>query len=252
MKYLSKYTNQNVPGWGIHSIIGFFSIIAHRLCHLSNPQTPPVQPKDCSPLGYPRCRHWYTCLGGCQIPTVPLLGLLMRTERCQIMIPIDILFPAVFQARVMLIDIHLCLTVVGITSMYCQPQIILKPMHIIKGVNTFKIKISFQMLRHMAQWGHMCVRQFHREVPKCSPLVPIVVEQTGRGERSYDIYSRLLKERIICLMGPVCVSYYHSNFIKLKEYKIVHVVIWYSLITWYSNMYKLFKIIVGKKCSRFG
>lgn len=32
-------------------------------------------------------------------------------------------------------------------------------------------------------------------------LVPIVVEQTGRGERSYDIFSRLLKERIICLMG---------------------------------------------------
>ncbi|XP_063977449.1 ATP-dependent Clp protease proteolytic subunit, mitochondrial [Diachasmimorpha longicaudata] len=34
-------------------------------------------------------------------------------------------------------------------------------------------------------------------------LVPIVVEQTGRGERAYDIYSRLLKERIICLMGPI-------------------------------------------------
>ncbi len=34
-------------------------------------------------------------------------------------------------------------------------------------------------------------------------LIPIVVEQTGRGERSYDIYSRLLKERIICMMGPV-------------------------------------------------
>lgn len=34
-------------------------------------------------------------------------------------------------------------------------------------------------------------------------FVPIVVEQTGRGERSYDIYSRLLKERIICLMGPI-------------------------------------------------
>ncbi|XP_017782815.1 PREDICTED: ATP-dependent Clp protease proteolytic subunit, mitochondrial [Nicrophorus vespilloides] len=33
--------------------------------------------------------------------------------------------------------------------------------------------------------------------------IPIVVEQTGRGERSYDIYSRLLKERIICLMGPI-------------------------------------------------
>ncbi|XP_071799738.1 ATP-dependent Clp protease proteolytic subunit-like [Asterias amurensis] len=36
-----------------------------------------------------------------------------------------------------------------------------------------------------------------------SPMVPIVIEQTGRGERAYDIYSRLLKERIICLMGPV-------------------------------------------------
>jgi len=34
-------------------------------------------------------------------------------------------------------------------------------------------------------------------------LVPIVVEQTNRGERSYDIYSRLLKERIIFLTGPV-------------------------------------------------
>jgi ATP-dependent Clp protease protease subunit len=34
-------------------------------------------------------------------------------------------------------------------------------------------------------------------------LVPMVVEQTSRGERSYDIYSRLLKERIIFLSGPV-------------------------------------------------
>ena len=34
-------------------------------------------------------------------------------------------------------------------------------------------------------------------------LVPIVVEQTSRGERSYDIYSRLLKERIIFVSGPV-------------------------------------------------
>ncbi len=36
-----------------------------------------------------------------------------------------------------------------------------------------------------------------------SMLVPIVVEQTARGERSYDIYSRMLKERIIFLSGPV-------------------------------------------------
>lgn len=41
----------------------------------------------------------------------------------------------------------------------------------------------------------------------------MVVEQTGRGERAYDIYSRLLKERIICLMGPVYFfSYFPYNF----------------------------------------
>ncbi|KAJ4746954.1 ATP-dependent Clp protease proteolytic subunit [Rhynchospora pubera] len=36
-----------------------------------------------------------------------------------------------------------------------------------------------------------------------SNLVPMVVEQTNRGERSYDIFSRLLKERIICINGPI-------------------------------------------------
>jgi ATP-dependent Clp protease protease subunit len=34
-------------------------------------------------------------------------------------------------------------------------------------------------------------------------LVPMVVEQSGRGERAYDIYSRLLKERVIFLVGPI-------------------------------------------------
>ncbi|KAG2212427.1 hypothetical protein INT46_009118 [Mucor plumbeus] len=34
-------------------------------------------------------------------------------------------------------------------------------------------------------------------------MIPMVIEQTGRGERAYDIFSRLLKERIICLNGPV-------------------------------------------------
>jgi len=34
-------------------------------------------------------------------------------------------------------------------------------------------------------------------------LIPMVVEQTSRGERSYDIYSRLLKERVVFLVGPV-------------------------------------------------
>jgi ATP-dependent Clp protease, protease subunit len=39
--------------------------------------------------------------------------------------------------------------------------------------------------------------------PSASTLVPIVVEQTNRGERSYDIYSRLLKERIVFITGQV-------------------------------------------------
>lgn len=39
--------------------------------------------------------------------------------------------------------------------------------------------------------------------PIISQLVPMVVEQTSRGERAYDIYSRMLKERIIFVTGPV-------------------------------------------------
>jgi ATP-dependent Clp protease protease subunit len=39
--------------------------------------------------------------------------------------------------------------------------------------------------------------------PTALNLVPMVVEQTARGERAYDIYSRLLKERVIFLVGPV-------------------------------------------------
>ncbi|HHO81754.1 MAG TPA: ATP-dependent Clp protease proteolytic subunit, partial [Halothiobacillus sp.] len=34
-------------------------------------------------------------------------------------------------------------------------------------------------------------------------LVPMVVEQSARGERAYDIYSRLLKERVIFIVGPI-------------------------------------------------
>jgi ATP-dependent Clp protease, protease subunit len=39
--------------------------------------------------------------------------------------------------------------------------------------------------------------------PRALNLVPMVVEQTARGERAYDIYSRLLKERVIFIVGPV-------------------------------------------------
>lgn len=41
------------------------------------------------------------------------------------------------------------------------------------------------------------------DIRNASGLVPMVIEQTSRGERSYDIYSRLLKERIIFLLGEV-------------------------------------------------
>ena len=41
------------------------------------------------------------------------------------------------------------------------------------------------------------------EIITASGLVPMVVEQSARGERAYDIYSRLLKKRIIFLVGPV-------------------------------------------------
>ena len=47
--------------------------------------------------------------------------------------------------------------------------------------------------------------------PIVSQLVPMVVEQTSRGERAYDIYSRLLKERVIFLIGPV--EDYSANLI---------------------------------------
>lgn len=46
--------------------------------------------------------------------------------------------------------------------------------------------------------------QFNQDsTPQNLGYIPMVVEQSGRGERSYDIYSRLLKERVIFLVGPV-------------------------------------------------
>ncbi|SEI60320.1 ATP-dependent Clp protease, protease subunit [Allopseudospirillum japonicum] len=45
--------------------------------------------------------------------------------------------------------------------------------------------------------------QIKDEILNAGSLVPMVVEQSARGERAYDIYSRLLKERVIFLVGPV-------------------------------------------------
>ena len=46
-------------------------------------------------------------------------------------------------------------------------------------------------------------QSFARVEPQGLGMVPVVIEQSGRGERAYDIYSRLLKERIVFLVGPV-------------------------------------------------
>ena len=45
--------------------------------------------------------------------------------------------------------------------------------------------------------------QHRYEEPQGLGLVPMVIEHSGRGERAYDIYSRLLKERVVFLVGPV-------------------------------------------------
>ena len=42
-----------------------------------------------------------------------------------------------------------------------------------------------------------------QDEPEGLGLIPMVIEQSGRGERAYDIYSRLLKERVIFLVGPI-------------------------------------------------
>ena len=52
----------------------------------------------------------------------------------------------------------------------------------------------------------MMKRQFEPQAmmePQGLGLIPMVIEQSGRGERAYDIYSRLLKERVVFLVGPV-------------------------------------------------
>jgi ATP-dependent Clp protease, protease subunit len=57
-----------------------------------------------------------------------------------------------------------------------------------------------------AQWGPPQVGQSQlgqTQEPRGLGMVPIVIEQSGRGERAYDIYSRLLRERVIFLVGPV-------------------------------------------------
>ncbi|MCY4301171.1 MAG: ATP-dependent Clp protease proteolytic subunit [Aestuariivita sp.] len=54
-------------------------------------------------------------------------------------------------------------------------------------------------------------------IETCNNLVPMVVEQTSRGERAYDIFSRLLKERIVFINGPV-----HDGMSHLVVAQLLH------------------------------
>ena len=76
-------------------------------------------------------------------------------------------------------------------------------------------------------------------------LVPMVIEQTPRGERSFDIYSRLLKERIIFLTGPI--NSYISSLVSAQllflesenNSKEIYLYInspWWSSNRWISNL----------------
>lgn len=57
----------------------------------------------------------------------------------------------------------------------------------------------------------------HDPVDTYMNLVPMVVEQTSRGERAYDIFSRLLKERIVFVNGPV-----HDGMSQLVVAQLLH------------------------------
>ena len=58
------------------------------------------------------------------------------------------------------------------------------------------------MVRNITYGGYNSPQSASQEIQGLG-MVPMVIEQSGRGERSYDIYSRLLKERVIFLVGPV-------------------------------------------------
>ena len=59
------------------------------------------------------------------------------------------------------------------------------------------------MVRNSIYGGNFSGAQAAAQDVQGLGMVPMVIEQSGRGERSYDIYSRLLKERVIFLVGPV-------------------------------------------------
>ena len=83
-----------------------------------------------------------------------------------------------------------------------------------------------------------------------SALIPMVIEQTPRGERSFDIYSRLLKERVIFLSGPI--DDYISNLVvaqllflesenpeRIYPFTLIHLVEVYLQVSQYMTLCNL-------------
>ena len=68
---------------------------------------------------------------------------------------------------------------------------------------TFNSLVEDQVNLHLAQATDPFAPQAVAQAPQGLGMVPIVIEQTSRGERAYDIYSRLLRERVVFLVGPV-------------------------------------------------
>ena len=68
---------------------------------------------------------------------------------------------------------------------------------------TFNSLVEDQVNLHLAQATDPFAPQAVAQAPQGLGMVPIVIEQSGRGERAYDIYSRLLRERVVFLVGPV-------------------------------------------------
>ena len=92
-------------------------------------------------------------------------------------------------------------------------------------------------------------------------LIPMVVEQSNRGERAYDIYSRLLKERIIFLVGPVndsvatlvtaqllfsinnpSVSFLNSTFLQTSTFLCIGVIAFWLIVYKILISYNLVKL----------
>ncbi|KAF9019352.1 hypothetical protein BDZ89DRAFT_1093912 [Hymenopellis radicata] len=69
----------------------------------------------------------------------------------------------------------------------------------------FRAALSHNYRRFPTRYArqfHLLAGQWTAESPQAT-LIPYVIEQTGRGERTYDIYSRLLRERVVMLHGPI-------------------------------------------------